>query len=126
MKYFADIHVHPTMKSYGHSFPSKENNKSPLSNSSIWFYDPPNLFEKLIDLLGGIVKYRQSSFSAMGFGNTGIVFASLYPIERSFFDNKLKTGDFNDMLLNFITSVGKKRIDYIIRTFLLPITFLTM
>jgi len=113
MRYFADIHVHPTMKSYGHSFPSKENNKSPLSNSSIWYYDPPNLFEKLIDLLGGIVKYRQSSFSAMGFGNTGIVFASLYPIERSFFDNKLKTGDFNDMLLNFITSVGKKRIDYI-------------
>jgi microsomal dipeptidase-like Zn-dependent dipeptidase len=113
MKYFADIHSHPTMKSYGHSFPSKENSQNPLSNSSIWYYDPPNLFEKLIDLLGGIVKYRQSNFSAMGFGNTGIVFASLYPMERSFFDNKLKTGDFNDMLLNFITSVGKNRIDYI-------------
>jgi len=113
MKYFADIHSHPTMKPYGHSFPTKENSQDTLSNSSIWYYDPPNLFEKLIDLLGGIVKYRQSNFSAMGFGNTGIVFASLYPIERSFFDNKLKTGDFNDMLLNFITSVGKKRIDYI-------------
>src|SRR5665648_903433 len=49
----------------------------------------------------------------MGFGNTGIVFATLYPIERGFFDNKLGTGDFNDMLLNFITSVGKNRIDFI-------------
>jgi microsomal dipeptidase-like Zn-dependent dipeptidase len=113
MKYFADIHCHPTMKSYGHSFPTKENKSSILSKSSIWYYDPPNFFEKLIDLIGGIVKYRQSNFSAMGFGNTGIVFASLYPIERSFFDNKLNTGDFNDMLLNFITSVGKNRIDYI-------------
>ena len=113
MKYFADIHVHPTMKPYGHSFPSKENSKNPRSDSSIWYYDPPNIFEKFVDLIGGIVKYRQSSFSAMGFGNTGIVFASLYPIERSFFDNKLKTGDFNDMILNFITSVGKERIDYI-------------
>jgi len=113
MNYFADIHSHPTMKSYGHSFPTKENSKNPLSNSSIWYYDPPNILDKLIDLLGGIVKYRQSNFSAMGFGNTGIVFAALYPIERGFFDNKLGTGDFNDMLLNFITSVGKKRIDFI-------------
>jgi microsomal dipeptidase-like Zn-dependent dipeptidase len=113
MKYFADIHCHPTMKSYGHSFPGRENNKNPKSNSSIWYYDPPNFFEKLIDLLGGVVKYRQSNFSAMGFGNTGIVFASLYPMERSFFDNKLGTGEFNDMLLNFITSVGKERIDFV-------------
>lgn len=113
MKYFADIHSHPTMKSYGHSFPTKENRPNILSKSSIWYYDPPNFLEKLIDLIGGIVKYRQSNFSAMGFGNTGIVFASLYPMERSFFDNNLKTGDFNDMLLNFITSVGKSRIDYI-------------
>lgn len=113
MNYFADIHSHPTMKAYGHSFPSGENSKNPLSGSSVWYYDPPNIFEKFIDLLGGIVKYRQSNFSAMGFGNTGIVFASLYPIERSFFDNKLGTGEFNDMLLNFITSVGKSRIDYI-------------
>ena len=113
MNYFADIHSHPTMKSYGHSFPSKQNSKNPLSNSSIWYYDPPNLFDKLIDLLGGIVKYRQSNFSAMGFGNTGIVFATLYPIERGFFDNRLGTGEFNDLLLNFVTSVGKNRIDFI-------------
>jgi len=113
MKYFADIHTHPTMKSYGQSFPLKENSKKISSKSSIWYYDPPNLFDKFIELLGGIVKYRQSSFSSMGFGNTGIVFASLYPVERGFFDNKLGKGDFNDMLLNFVTSVGKKRIDFI-------------
>ncbi|MFA5328937.1 MAG: membrane dipeptidase [Prolixibacteraceae bacterium] len=111
MNYFADIHCHPTMKAYGQSFPSGENSKNPLIASSIWYYDPPNVFEKFIDLLGGIVKYRQSSFSAAGFGNAGIIFASLYPIERGFFDNKLGTGEFSDMLLNFITSVGKNRID---------------
>lgn len=113
MKYFVDIHSHPTIKPYGHSFPSKKNSKNLRSNNSIWYYDPPNFLEKLMDLLGGLVKYRQSSFSAMGFGNTRIILASLYPIERDFFNNKLKTGYFNDMLLNFITSVSKKRIDYI-------------
>lgn len=113
MRYFADIHTHPTMKAYGHSFPGLMNNENPNSVNSIWYYDPPKIFEKLIDLLGGLVKYRQSSFSSLGFGNTGIVFASLYPMERSFFDNKLGKGEFNDMLLNFITSVGKKRIDFV-------------
>ena len=113
MKYFADIHCHPTLKPYGHSFPKKENSKNLKSKSSVWYYDPPNLFEKMIDLLGGIVKYRQSNFSAMGYGNAGIVFASLYPMERSFFDNKLGTGEFNDLLLNFVTSVGRERIDFV-------------
>ncbi len=113
MKYFADIHCHPTLKAYGHSFPGKENSKNLKSKSSVWYYDPPNLFEKMIDLLGGIVKYRQSNFSAMGYGNAGIVFASLYPMERSFFDNKLGTGEFNDLLLNFVTSVGRERIDFV-------------
>jgi microsomal dipeptidase-like Zn-dependent dipeptidase len=113
MNYFADIHCHPTMKAYGHSFPGRENNKNIKSSSSVWYYDPPNILEKFFDLIGGIVKYRQSNFSAAAFGNTGILFASLYPMERSFFDNKLGTGEFNDLLLNFITSVGKERIDFV-------------
>ncbi|ESU24613.1 hypothetical protein FEDK69T_05340 [Flavobacterium enshiense DK69] len=113
MKHFIDIHCHPTMKPYGHSFPAKENSTSLNQKNCIWYYDPPNFFKKLIDLLGGFVKYRQSSLSAAGFGNAGVVFASLYPFERGFFDNKFGTGDFNDILVNFVTSVGDKRIDYI-------------
>jgi hypothetical protein len=113
MKYYADIHCHPTLKAYGHSFPGRQNSSNLKSKSSVWFYDPPNVFEKLIDLIGGLVKYRQSSFSSQGFGNTGIVFASLYPMERVFFDNKLGTGDISDLLLNFITSIGRDRIDFV-------------
>ena len=113
MRSFADIHCHPTLKPYGHSFPEKQNNKNPRQKSSAWFYDPPGLLEKALDLIGGIVKYRQSDFSAMGFGNTGIVCASLYPIERGFFNGKLGTGDVTDVILNFATSVGKQRIDFV-------------
>ena len=113
MKYFVDIHCHPTLKSYGHSFPAKQNSQNLKSKSSVWFYDPPNMFEKLVELIGGLVKYRQSSLSSSGFGNTGIVFASLYPMERGFFDNKLGTGEFNDLLLNFVTSVGRERINFV-------------
>jgi len=112
MKYFADIHCHPTLKAYGHSFPKKENSKNLKSKSSVWYYDPPNLFEKMIDLLGGIVKYRQSDFSALGYGNAGIVFASLYPMERSFFDNKLGTGEFSDLFVNLVSPGGCEPIDF--------------
>ena len=113
MKPFADIHCHPSFKSYGHSFPSLKNNSNIRKKDSIFYYDPPNVLEKLIDLLGGIVKYRQSDISSLGFGNAGIICASLYPIERGFFDNKLGTSPFSDMLLNFITSVSKPRIDFV-------------
>jgi len=113
MRRFADIHCHPSFKSYGKSFPDKINDINPRSKKSIWCYDPQNILEKLIDLIGGIVKYRQSNLSAMGFGNTGIVFASLYPIERGFFDNKLDSELIKDLMLNFVTSLGKERIDYI-------------
>ncbi len=113
MKFLADIHCHPTMKAYGHSFPGGVNSPNVRSKSSVWFYDPPNLIEKLVDLLGGITKYRQSSFSSVGFGNTGIIFAALNPLERGFFDNNLGTGEFNDVLVNFITSVGRDRIDFV-------------
>lgn len=113
MRRFADIHCHPSFKSYGKSFPNKINDTNPRSKKSIWCYDPQNIFEKLIDLIGGIVKYRQSNLSAMGFGNTGIVFASLYPIERGFFDNNLDSELIKDLMLNFVTSLGKERIDYI-------------
>lgn len=113
MRYFADIHCHPTMKAYGQSFPGRSQGKNPSNKTSLWYYDPPNILERLLDLAGGLVKYRQSDFSAMGYGNTGIVFASLYPMERGFFANKLGTGDFNDLLLNFVTSVGKERVDFV-------------
>jgi microsomal dipeptidase-like Zn-dependent dipeptidase len=115
MKYYADLHCHPTLKAYGHSFPEKQNSPNLKSKASVWFYDPPNMFERLVDLLGGLVKYRQSNFAAQGFGNTGIVFASLYPMERGFFDNINGTGEFNDMVLNLVTSVGRERIDFVQR-----------
>lgn len=75
MKYFADVHCHPTMKACGHSFPGGINNNKIKSKSSVWYCDPPNASDKMIDLLGGLAKFRQCSFSAIGFGNVGIALA---------------------------------------------------
>lgn len=113
MTRFADLHCHPAFKAYGHSFPSLQNNSNIHKKESVFYYDPPNMFEKLIDLIGGIVKYRQSDMSSLGFGNAGIICASLYPIERGFFDNKLGKGEFSDMVLNFVTSVSKPRVNFV-------------
>ncbi|POY38428.1 peptidase M19 [Solitalea longa] len=112
---FADIHCHPTMKSYGQSFNREQGTNSSRTNdrSSIWYYDPPNLSDKLLNFVGGITRFSQSNLTALGYGNVGLICASLYPIEKLFFNNHLGSGKISDVVNNFITGVGKKRVDFI-------------
>ncbi len=76
--YLADIHVHPTLKPY----PNDE---------SIWKYLPERTeyCEKLPGpIRGGLSELSKSSQFNLDkalIGNLGLIFASLYPIERDFF-----------------------------------------
>ena len=113
---FIDFHCHPSLKPYGKSFnidPKGNNNKNRKRKNSIWFYDAPNLFEKALQHLTGISKFTQADCSTLAYGNVLLVCASLYPIEKGFFNNKLGEGSFSDLANNFVTGVGKNRIDFI-------------
>jgi microsomal dipeptidase-like Zn-dependent dipeptidase len=113
---FIDFHCHPHMKPYGKSFKDKPWGKNTLnrkSANSIWFYDPPNIFERLIQLLAGIVKCTQADCTTLHYGNVRIICASLYPIEKGFFANDLGTGTISDLAGDFITSISKPRVSYI-------------
>ena len=113
---FVDLHCHPAMKPYGQSFkltPVGQNTVNRRKKNSIWHYDPPNLFERALQLLCGISKFTQSDCATLAYGNTRIVCASLYPIEKGFFRNDLGTGIVSDLANCFITSVSRQRVDYI-------------
>lgn len=113
---FIDFHCHPHMKPYGKSFKKKpwgQNTINRKNENSIWYYDPPNIFERLLQLLGGIVKFTQADCTTLHYGNVKIICASLYPIERGFFANELGTGDLSDLANDFVTSVSRQRINYI-------------
>ena len=111
---YIDLHCHPGMKPYGKSFsiePGK-NSQNRREKNSIWFYDSPNLFEKAIQLLG-ICKFTQADCTTLAHGNVRVVCASLYPIERGFFNNDLGTGVVSDLVSAFATSVGIERVNFI-------------
>jgi len=114
--YFIDFHCHPALKPYGKSFRSDSPGSNSLNSSeqnSLWFYDPPKFIDRLIQLICGISKFRQSDCRTLNNGNCRLVFASIYPIERGFFRSKLGTRIISDLGNNFVTSVGQSRVNYI-------------
>jgi hypothetical protein len=116
-QFFIDLHCHPQLKSYGKSFdnmPVGRNSANHRNHKhSIWYYDPPTLADKAIQGVGGIVKFRQSDFTTLAYAAVRVVCASLYPIERGFFYNELGDGALSDLANNFITSMGRRRINYL-------------
>ncbi|HTJ49653.1 MAG TPA: membrane dipeptidase, partial [Cyclobacteriaceae bacterium] len=112
--FFIDFHCHPSMKPYGKSFnnnPIGANNANAHQDTSIWHYDAPNLFDRAIQGIAGICKFSQADFSTLAFGEVRIVCASLYPLERGFFNNRLGTEAISDLVDNFITGVGRARVN---------------
>lgn len=112
---FIDFHCHPHMKPYGKSFrlsPVGHNSTDRDAENSIWFRVPADLWRKGLQM-AGIVKFTQTDIGNLARGNVRIICASLYPIERGFFNNKLGAGGLSDLALDFITSVSKQRVDYI-------------
>jgi len=112
--FFIDFHCHPAMKPYGKSFGGGQtggiNSENALNENSIWFYDPPQGKDGLIQDLLGIAKFRQSDCCTLSKANCRLVFASLYPIERGFFRNDLGAGIVSRLANDFITGVGTARV----------------
>lgn len=113
---YIDFHCHPALKPYGRSFNYKKkgwNNPHRSRRNSIWKYDPPSLGDKLLNYFLNLTKFSQSNFSSLAKGDVRIVCASLYPMEKGFFVNKIKSDFLRDFLGNLATGIGKKRIDAI-------------
>lgn len=110
---YIDFHCHPAMKPFGKSFKRNKviNSKNQNSKKSIWYYDPPTLLDKLFNFVLGLTKFSQANFTSLAKGDVQIICASLYPIEKWFFENKIKNEFIQDLTANFATGVGKKRVD---------------
>jgi len=114
--FYVDFHCHPALKPYGKSFngnPVGVHSNNARDDSSAWHYDAPNLFDRGLQMLAGISRFTQSDFSTLSFGDVRLVCASLYPIEKGFFNNRLGTGTISDVVDEFITGVGRARVNYI-------------
>lgn len=111
---YVDFHCHSAMKPYGKSYnftPIGKNNSHRNRTNSIWKYNPPSVLDKLINYVINLTKFSQANFTSMAKGGVTVVCISLYPIEKWFFSNKVKGHFLKDLLSNFATGVGKKRVD---------------
>lgn len=103
---YADLHCHPNLKSYGHSF--DRGKSSPRSDA--WHGSPPKFFSKLLNVLLGLTRFNQSDLTTMSHGGAKLVFVSLYPFEKGFFINAAGGGGLSAFLSNLITGIGFNRI----------------
>lgn len=104
---FADLHCHPTLKTYGHSF---ENSSYGLKRRNIWYQQENSFFRKKLSRYLGLTKFSQADFTTLRKGNVKIVTVSLYPFEKGFFVNLLGSGSISAFLANIITGISYYRI----------------
>ncbi|WP_297795965.1 membrane dipeptidase [uncultured Eudoraea sp.] len=113
---YIDFHCHPSLKPFGKSFnyePTGIHISHRNSKRSIWHYDPPSIFDKLLNYTTGLTKFSQANFTSLVKGGVGIVVVSLYPLEKWFVRNKMSNELVLDLAANFALGIGDKRIDYI-------------
>jgi hypothetical protein len=80
-------------------------NKS--KKNSIWYYDPPQGLDKVLQKFVKLTKFSQSNFSALAYGEVKIICASMYSIEHGLVDLKFAdTGPVADILANFVSGIG--------------------
>ena len=115
--FVVDLHCHPAMKPYGRSFSSaqtiRQNSHDVTDPTSIWYYDPPTLSDKLFNYAFGLTKFRQSDISSSLYGQVHVISASLYPIEKGFVVNNLGTGVLSDAAVNLATGLGRDRLNHL-------------
>jgi microsomal dipeptidase-like Zn-dependent dipeptidase len=102
---YADLHCHPNLKTFGHSF-----EKRPTLKSDLWHSIPPSFLSKLIYKHTGITKFSQSDFSTMSRSKAKIGMVGLYPFEKGFFDNKWVWDPLAAILADFGIEIGYRRI----------------
>ena len=116
--FIIDIHCHSQLKAYAHSFdksgPTYKNSTNPNHKNSSWWSDwpDPTDIRMQVDGLFGLTKFSQADYRKCLDGNLGIVFSSLYPIERGFVKSRLGSGPTIDKIINHITEFGEPRINF--------------
>ena len=98
-----DLHCHPNYKPFARAHAVDNAAPGPQSNSvsnrsSLWYYDPPSVTDKLANYFLGITKFRQHNLTAAMYGRLFVMVAGLGCVEKYFFKNKLGTSSITDLI----------------------------
>ncbi len=105
---YTDLHCHPNLKTFGHSFSSQHHPKA-----DIWYTKKPDFFSRKIYEKTGITKFSQSDLSTMSRAKGKVALVSLYPFEKGFFHNQYVWNALAASMANWGIEIGYERIRYI-------------
>jgi microsomal dipeptidase-like Zn-dependent dipeptidase len=106
--FYADVHCHPNLKTFGHSFAKKH-----TARSSMWHTVPASYYRKMVHRLTGITKFSQTDFTTMAHAGGRVAFMSLYPFEKGFFTHKRLWPPLAARLADWGIEIGYNRIRYL-------------
>ena len=110
-----DLHCHPFAKPFGYSHgKGLKHATNAKQKNSVWFYDPPNALERLLNRLpGGLTKFRQSDMTSQVRGQNRVIMASLYPLEKGFLIKDGKQGLIRLLLNDLASGFSLKRLNHL-------------
>ncbi len=82
-----DLHCHPNYKTFARAHDQDGQPPLPQSNSirnrsSLWYYDPPSVTDKLANFFLGITKFRQNNLTAAIYGRLFVMVVGLGTVEK--------------------------------------------
>ena len=118
LNFSIDLHCHPNYKAFARAHaedgqPPLPQSGSASQRSSLWYYDPPSVTDKLANYFLGITKFRQHNLTAAIYGRLLVMVVGLGATEKFFFKNKLGTGSITDLVDDFVSEFGTPRINAI-------------
>ena len=105
---YADLHCHPNLKTFGHSFDRRKNGKS-----DIWHTVPSSFYARKVLQFTGITKFSQTDLATMSKAKAKIAFVSLYPFEKGFFTHKNIWPALAAFLADWGIEIGYERVRHI-------------
>ena len=107
---YADLHCHPNLKTFGHSFSGRRDPRSDL-----WHTVLPTRYRRAVQRLTGITKFSQVDMSTMTRAGARIALVSLYPFEKGFFFHPRVPPKLAAFLADWGIEVGYRRIRHLQR-----------
>ena len=105
---YADLHCHPNLKTFGHSFDRRISPKS-----DVWHTVPATPYRRRVQGITGITKFSQTDLSTMTRAGARIALVSLYPFEKGFFFNRYVPAPLAAWLANWGIEIGYERVRYL-------------